>query len=139
MQFVNFSLDQVIPTRSSSSQLLSLTRKVQSNVSTWTLCLGLQISSDLSLCCAFWNAIGSTSVLCFSAVQLPKLAKPALRRFRSWLSFGRMFSTSMEMEIASAASGQKRSRRKGSRHEGISVVPKTDFTPIGQSLDMVIT
>jgi anti-anti-sigma factor len=42
------------------------------------------------------------------------------------------------MEIASAASGRKRSRRKKSRHEGISVVPKTDFTPIGQSHDMVI-
>ena len=78
--------------------------------------LGLPTSSGLSLCCAFWSATGSTSVPCFSIVQLPKFAKLALRRYRSWLSFGRMFSTCME--IASMASGQKRSRRKGSRHEG---------------------
>jgi hypothetical protein len=91
------SLDQATPIRPRWRQLLSLRKKAQSDISTWTLCWGLQISSGLSLCSAFWSAIGSTSVLCFSAVQLPRFAKLALRLSRSWLTFGRVFSTCMEI------------------------------------------
>jgi len=49
--------------------------------------------------------LGSTSVPCFSIAQLPRFAKLELRRFRSWLSFGRMFSTCMEI---AGGNGKKR-------------------------------
>ena len=52
---------------------------IQADISTRTQFHGLATLSGSFLCCAFWSATGSTSALCFSAVQTPKFARPALR------------------------------------------------------------